>query len=65
MEIYAFTSYGNDSIALIQWLREHNGEGVEVTTLYSDTGWAAAWWAERVERPSQIQDAPADLVDVE
>lgn len=50
MEIYAFTSYGNDSIALIQWLREHNGEGVEVTTLYSDTGWAAAWWAERVER---------------
>jgi 3'-phosphoadenosine 5'-phosphosulfate sulfotransferase (PAPS reductase)/FAD synthetase len=41
-----FASYGNDSIALIQWAKEHNLENV--TVLYSDTGWAANWWEERV-----------------
>lgn len=39
-------SYGNDSVALIQWARE---EGLsDVVVLYSDTGWARASWAARV-----------------
>jgi hypothetical protein len=40
-------SYGNDSVALIQWAREAGLDGV--TVLYSDTGWARQAWAERVE----------------
>lgn len=39
-------SYGNDSVALIQWAREANLDGVVV--LYSDTGWARESWAARV-----------------
>jgi 3'-phosphoadenosine 5'-phosphosulfate sulfotransferase (PAPS reductase)/FAD synthetase len=41
-----FASYGNDSVALIQWA--HERRLTDVTVLYSDTGWAADWWAERV-----------------
>lgn len=41
------SSYGNDSVALIQWAHEQGLEGV--TVLYSDTGWARRWWqTERV-----------------
>ena len=41
------SSYGNDSVALIQWAHEQELEGVVV--VYSDTGWARKWWAtERV-----------------
>ncbi|WCS28168.1 phosphoadenosine phosphosulfate reductase [Methylobacterium sp. NMS14P] len=43
-----FSSYGNDSCALIQWAHEWGLEGVAV--VYSDTGWATAAWAERVEK---------------
>jgi 3'-phosphoadenosine 5'-phosphosulfate sulfotransferase (PAPS reductase)/FAD synthetase len=43
-----FASYGNDSVALIQWAHEHRLE--DVTVAYSDTGWAAAKWPARVER---------------
>lgn len=39
-------SYGNDSVALIQLVREWGLDGV--TVLYSDTGWARQNWAERV-----------------
>jgi 3'-phosphoadenosine 5'-phosphosulfate sulfotransferase (PAPS reductase)/FAD synthetase len=42
-----FASYGNDSIALIQWAHEHGLE--DVTVAYSDTGWATSWWPARVE----------------
>jgi 3'-phosphoadenosine 5'-phosphosulfate sulfotransferase (PAPS reductase)/FAD synthetase len=42
-----FASYGNDSVALIQWAHEAGLEGVHVA--YSDTGWAAPWWPARVE----------------
>jgi len=43
-----FASYGNDSIALIQWAHE---AGIrEATVVYSDTGWAADWWPNRVEK---------------
>jgi 3'-phosphoadenosine 5'-phosphosulfate sulfotransferase (PAPS reductase)/FAD synthetase len=41
-----FCSYGNDSIALIQWAHERNLK--DVTCLYSDTGWSADWWSDRV-----------------
>lgn len=43
-----FSSYGNDSVALIQWAHEQGLENVVV--VYSDTGWAAKMWAERVEK---------------
>lgn len=43
-----FVSYGNDSIALIQWAWEHELEGVAV--VFTDTGWMADGWAERVEK---------------
>jgi hypothetical protein len=39
MDYVAFVSWGNDSIALVQWLHEHNFEGV--TCVFSDTGWAS------------------------
>jgi hypothetical protein len=41
-----FSSYGNDSCALIQWAHEWALEGVAV--VYSDTGWATAGWQARV-----------------
>lgn len=43
-----FSSYGNDSVALIQWAHENNLNGVAV--VFTDTGWMADGWAERVER---------------
>ncbi len=41
-----FSSYGNDSIALIQSAHELGLQNVAVA--YSDTGWSAEWWAGRV-----------------
>lgn len=41
-------SYGNDSVALIQWAAEQQTPDVTVT--YIDTGWAAAGWMGRVEK---------------
>lgn len=41
-----FSSYGNDSCALIQWAREWQLEGVAI--VYSDTGWATKGWDARV-----------------
>ena len=35
-----FCSYGNDSIALIQWAHERGLK--DVVCLYSDTGWSAS-----------------------
>ena len=43
-----FCSYGNDSIALIQWAHERDLE--DVVCLYSDTGWSASWWADRLAK---------------
>lgn len=47
MNYAAFCSYGNDSIALIQFLHERGETGVY--TVFSDTRWGAPWWMERVE----------------
>jgi hypothetical protein len=41
-----FSSYGNDSCALIQWAREW--ELQDVAVVYSDTGWATEGWEARV-----------------
>ena len=43
-----FASYGNDSIALIQWAKDNNLK--DVTVVYSDTGWSSSWWPERVKK---------------
>lgn len=43
-----FSSYGNDSVALVQWAYEQGLK--DVVVVFSDTGWAAKWWADRVER---------------
>ena len=42
-----FASYGNDSIALIQYAKHHGLK--DVTVVYSDTGWGAGYWVMRVE----------------
>lgn len=43
-----FSSYGNDSCAVIQWAHEQHLEGVCV--VYTDTGWAASGWQARVAK---------------
>lgn len=47
-----FCSYGNDSIALIQWAHENKLR--DVTCLYSDTGWASDDWPARVEAGERL-----------
>lgn len=47
MENVISASYGNDSVALIQWAHEAGLKDVVVT--YIDTGWAAAGWPSRVD----------------
>lgn len=39
-------SYGNDSMAMLQWAFEHDLQNV--TVVYCDTGWAAPEWESRV-----------------
>lgn len=44
-----FVSYGNDSIALLQWAIDNLiSKGSSVVAAHSDTGWAAEWWQNRV-----------------
>ena len=43
-----FASYGNDSLACVQFAHEQGWKNVSV--VYSDTGWAARWWPDRVAR---------------
>lgn len=46
-----FSSGGNDSIAAMQLMHEYRlPEQRAVAVLYSDTGWAAPGWEERVTR---------------
>lgn len=45
--IIVSTSWGNDSVALVQFLYERGF--TDVTCVYCDTGWAASWWPARVE----------------
>ena len=48
IENILFASYGNDSLALIEWAHENKLKNVCVC--YSDTGWAADWWPDRVRK---------------
>ena len=50
-----FSSYGNDSVALIYWASSHRGiahhiDPREVAVVFSNTGWAAEWWMGRVAK---------------
>ena len=42
------SSYGNDSVAMIQWAHEQKLANVHV--VFVDTGWAAPGWLDRVNR---------------
>ena len=42
------SSYGNDSVAMIQWAKEHGLTNVSV--VFVDTGWSAKGWLDRVSR---------------
>lgn len=46
-----FASYGNDSIAMIQWAHETGLK--DVTVAYSDTGWSADYWPARVAKAEE------------
>jgi 3'-phosphoadenosine 5'-phosphosulfate sulfotransferase (PAPS reductase)/FAD synthetase len=48
LETVLSASYGNDSVALIQWAYESGISNAVVT--FVDTGWAGEGWMERVER---------------
>lgn len=50
-EFFVRASYGNDSIALIQWLHESGFENINI--IYNDTGWARKDWPGRVDRCEQ------------
>src|SRR5262245_26810467 len=47
-------SYGNDSVAMIQWAHEIALE--DVLVVYCDTGWSAPQWAQRVERGERFAE---------
>lgn len=49
VEFAVSVSYGNDSIALIQWLHENVKSREETVCVFFDTGWAAPWWITRVQ----------------
>jgi hypothetical protein len=45
------SSYGNDSVAMIQWTHEQGLQDVHV--VFIDTGWSASGWLERVDQAEQ------------
>jgi hypothetical protein len=47
-------SYGNDSIALIQWAHEQGLENCFV--VYADTGWAHPDWEERIKKGEALAE---------
>lgn len=50
MKLVVRVNYGDESIALIQWLHEHQPEEFEsIQVVYIDTGWGAEHWGERVQ----------------
>lgn len=48
----AFVSGGNDSVALIQYLKESGY--TNVSAAYSDTQWSSGWWPLRIEKFKQF-----------
>lgn len=51
MKHVIFASCGNDSIALIQWAHEQGLK--DITVAYTNTGWAADYWPERVAKAAE------------
>lgn len=47
-------SYGNDSMAMIQWAKEAGLENV--TVVYCDTGWASPAWPARVAKCERLAE---------
>lgn len=59
-----FVSCGNDSCALIQWMKDHGQKNV--VAVYSETGWAAPWWEDRVKLfASKCQQYGYDFVRIQ
>lgn len=54
--IVASVSWGNDSIALVQWLRESKAISREgtIVCVHADTGWASRDWPARVEAGEKL-----------
>lgn len=50
--LVAFASFGNDSVALVQWLFENKFKNV--TVVFNDTGHAASWWPRRVDQGAAL-----------
>lgn len=51
------SSYGNDSIALIQWMHEYRQRvrsNLKVVVVYNDTGWSSSWWEGRVVKGEKM-----------
>lgn len=42
------SSYGNDSMAMIQWAVENINAKERIVVVYCDTGWASPTWANRI-----------------
>lgn len=51
MKYVISSSYGNDSVAMIQWAREKGLQ--DLTVVFIDTGWSAPGWLDRVDRMEQ------------
>lgn len=54
--LIASVSWGNDSVALVQWLHDHDALSRfgRVLCVYMDTGWAAKDWLARVDRAEDL-----------
>lgn len=55
MKYVISSSYGNDSVALIQWA--HQQGLADVVVAYCDTGWAAPGWLQRVDQGEALAKA--------
>jgi 3'-phosphoadenosine 5'-phosphosulfate sulfotransferase (PAPS reductase)/FAD synthetase len=50
-----FASYGNDSLAMIEWARREGLKNVAVA--YSDTGWASIEWEQRLAAGEEFAES--------
>lgn len=56
MKVVSFTSCGNDSICLLEWLFQCK-EVTEVVAVYSNTGWGHRDWPERVQKTKEFVES--------
>lgn len=55
--VIIIANFGNDSIALIEWAKQHGVKNV--TVLWVDTGWAAPEWSQRIVKAERYVEACA------